>query len=240
MDFHFAGIGTLINVAGIFVGGIVGLVGGKFLTEKFRVTLQDACALAVIFLGAGSTLSGLLKISGDALNFQGSLLLIASLLIGGTVGGILDIDGKVEQFGIFLRKRSGNDGDTKFVDAFVTASLTVCIGAMAVIGAINDRLLNDPTILIAKSALDLIIILVMAASLGKGCIFSCVSVGIFQGAITFFAGFLEPFMTEIALTNLSTVGNVLIFAIGVNLLFPAKKIPVANFLPALIVACLWN
>ena len=111
---------------------------------------------------------------------------------------------------------------------------------MAVIGAINDRLLNDPTILIAKSALDLIIILVMAASLGKGCIFSCVSVGIFQGAITFFAGFLEPFMTEIALTNLSTVGNVLIFAIGVNLLFPAKKIPVANFLPALIVACLWN
>ncbi|MBR1646292.1 MAG: DUF554 domain-containing protein [Selenomonadaceae bacterium] len=240
MDFHFAGIGTLINVAGIFFGGLVGVFGGKFLTEKFRVTLMDACALAVIFLGAGSTLSGLLKISGDTLNFQNAMLLIASLLIGSAVGGILDIDGKVERFGIFLRERSGNDGDTKFVEAFVTASLTVCIGAMAVIGAINDRLLHDPTILIAKSSLDMIIILVMAASLGKGCIFSCVSVGIFQGAITFFAGFLEPFMTEIALANLSTVGNVLIFAIGVNLLFPEKKIPVANFLPALIIACLWN
>ena len=139
-----------------------------------------------------------------------------------------------------MRTRSGNDGDTKFVDAFVTASLTVCIGAMAVIGAINDRLLNDATVLIAKSALDLIIILVMTASLGKGCIFSCVSVGLFQGAITFCAGFIEPFMTEVALTNLSAVGNVLIFGVGVNLLFPDKKISVANLLPALIIACLWK
>ena len=111
---------------------------------------------------------------------------------------------------------------------------------MAVIGAINDRLLNDATILIAKAALDLIIILVMTASLGKGCIFSFVSVGIFQGAITFCAGFLEPFMTEVALANLSGVGSILIFAVGVNLLFPDKKIRVANFLPALVIACLWR
>ena len=111
---------------------------------------------------------------------------------------------------------------------------------MAVIGAINDRLLHDPTILIAKAVLDLIIILVMTASLGKGCIFSCVSVGLFQGAITFSAELLEPLMTETALANLSTVGNVLIFAVGVNLLFPEKKIRVANFLPALIIACCWS
>ena len=90
------------------------------------------------------------------------------------------------------------------------------------------------------SALDLIIILVMTASLGKGCIFSCVSVGIFQGAITFCAGFIEQFMTEIALANLSSVGNVLIFGVGVNLLFPERKISVANLLPALIIACLWQ
>ena len=111
---------------------------------------------------------------------------------------------------------------------------------MAVIGAINDRLLNDATILIAKSALDLIIILVMTASLGKGCIFSCVSVGLFQGALTFCAGFIEPLMTEVALANLSSVGNVLIFGVGVNLLFPERKIRVANLLPALIIACLWK
>ena len=198
MEFHFAGLGTLINVAGIIVGGLIGLFGGKFLSEKMRRLLTDACALAVIFLGADGALKNL-----------NAMLLIASLIGGGLVGAIVDIDGKFERLGIWLRARSGNDGDTKFVDAFVTASLTVCVGAMAVIGAINDRLLNDAAVLIAKSALDAIIILVMTASLGKGCIFSCVSVGLFQGAITFCAGFIEPFMTEVALTNLSAVGNVL-------------------------------
>ena len=228
-EFHFAGLGTLINVAGIIVGGVIGLFGGKFLTENIRRTLQDACALTVILLGA----EGALK------NFD-AMLFIASLIGGGLVGAIIDIDGKFERFGFWLRKRSGNDGDTKFVDGFVTASLTVCIGAMAVIGAINDRLIHDSTVLIAKSALDLIIILVMTASLGKGCIFSCISVGIFQGAITLLAGLIEPLMTEIALANLSGVGNVLIFGVGVNLLFPDKKISVASLLPALIIACLWN
>ena len=228
-EFHFAGVGTLINVAGIILGGLIGLGSGKFLKEKIQHTLQEACALAVIFLGASGALKNL-----------DTMLLIASLIGGGLIGAIIDIDGKFERLGIWLRSRSGNDGDAKFVDAFVTASLTVCIGAMAVIGAINDRLLHDATILIAKSALDMIIILVMTASLGKGCIFSCVSVGIFQGAITFLAGFLEPIMTEIALVNLSSIGNVLIFGVGVNLLFPERKISVANLLPALIIACLWR
>ena len=229
MEFHFAGLGTLINVAGIIGGGLIGLLGGKFLTEKMQHTLLEACALAVIFLGADGALKNL-----DA------MLFIASLIGGGLVGEIIDIDGKFERLGIWLRTHSGNEGDTKFVDGFVTASLTVCIGAMAVIGAINDRLLSDPTVLIAKSVLDAIIILVMTASLGKGCIFSFVSVGIFQGAITFCAGFLEPFMTESSLANLSGVGNVLIFAVGVNLLFPERKIRVANLLPALVIACLWS
>jgi len=228
MEFHFAGVGTLINVAGIFFGGVLGLFGGKLLTENIRRTLNDACALAVIFLGADGALE----------NFNAKLL-IGSLIVGGLIGAAVDIDGKFERFGKFLRVRFGGD-DANFVNAFVTASLTVCIGAMAVVGAINDRLLHDPAVLIAKSALDAIIILVMTASLGKGCIFSCVSVGIFQGAITFCAGFVEPFMTEIALANLSSVGSVLIFGVGVNLLFPDRKICVANLLPALIIACLWT
>lgn len=228
-EIHFAGLGTLINVAGIIFGGIIGLFGGKFLTNGIRRTLMDACALTVIVLG----------ISGALKNFD-AMLMIASLIGGGLIGAIIDIDGKFERFGVWLRTISGNEGDKKFVDAFVTASLTVCIGAMAVIGAINDRLLHDSTVLIAKSALDLIIILVMTAGMGKGCIFSCVSVGIFQGALTFLAGLIEPLMTEIALANLSGVGNVLIFAVGINLLLPEKKISVANLLPALIIASLWR
>lgn len=228
MEINFAGGGTVINVIAIIIGGVAGLFGGKFLTEKIQETLKMSCATAVIFIGIGGTLE----------NYN-TLLLISALIGGGLVGEIADIDGAFEKFGIWLRQKSGNEGDTKFVDGFVTASLTVCIGAMAVIGAINDRLLNDQTILIAKSALDSVIILVMTASLGKGCIFSCVSVGIFQGAITIFAGFLEPLMTEIALKNLSCVGNALIFCVGINLMF-GNKVRVANLLPALIVAIFWN
>ena len=228
MGLNFAGGGTVINVVAIFIGGVAGLFGGKFLTEKIQQTLQMSCAVAVIFIGLSGTLE----------NYNTNLL-IAALIIGGLIGEILDIDGAFEKFGIWLRAKSGNDGDSKFVNGFVTASLTVCIGAMAVIGAINDRLLNDQTILIAKSILDAVIILVMTASLGKGCIFSGVSVGIFQGAITIFAGFLEPIMTEIALKNLSCVGNALIFCVGINLMF-GNKIRVANLLPALIIAVLWN
>lgn len=228
MEINFVGGGTVINVLAIILGGVAGLFGGKFLTEKIQETLKMSCATVVIFIG----------ISGTLENYD-TMLLIAALIIGGLIGEILDIDGAFEKFGIWLRSKSGNDGDSKFVDGFVTASLTVCIGAMAVIGAINDRLLNDRTILIAKSALDLIIILVMTASLGKGCIFSCISVGIFQGAITIFAGLIEPLMTEIALKNLSCVGNALIFCVGVNLMF-GNKIRVANLLPALIIAVLWS
>lgn len=199
-----------------------------------------SCSVAVLFIGLAGTLSKMFQVnpSGE-IQSSGEILLIASLIGGGLIGEIIDIDGKFEKFGVWLRKKSGNDGDAKFVDAFVTASFTVCIGAMAVIGAINDRLFHDPTILIAKSALDMIIILVMTAGLGKGCIFSCVSVGIFQGAITFFAGVIEPFMTEMALKNLSCVGNVLIFCVGINLMFE-NKIRVANLLPALAIAIFWT
>ena len=225
---NFAGGGTVINVAAIIFGGVLGLFGGKFLTERIQQTLQMACAVAVIFIGIEGTLE----------NYS-TMLLIAGLIGGGLAGEIINIDGAFEKFGVWLRAKSGNDGDAKFVDAFVTASLTVCIGAMAVIGAINDRLLHDQTILIAKAALDAIIILVMTASLGRGCIFSGISVGIFQGAITVFAGLLEPFMTELALKNLSCVGSALIFCVGVNLMF-GQKIRVANLLPALVVAVLWE
>lgn len=238
-NFNFAGIGTVINFFAIFFGGLCGLIGGRFLTEKIRQTLQISCAVAVIFIGLAGTLSKMFYVESGAIKTDSEILLIVSLIFGGLIGEIIDIDGKFEKFGVWLRKKSGNEGDTKFVDAFVTASLTVCIGAMAVIGAINDRIFHDPTILIAKSALDAIIILVMTAGLGKGCIFSCLSVGIFQGAITFFAGLIEPFMTEIALKNLSLVGNVLIFCVGINLMFE-NKVRVANLLPAMIIAIFWT
>ena len=137
-----------------------------------------------------------------------------------------------------MAQKSGSGGDSSFVEGFVTASLTVCIGAMAVIGSITDSLQGDHAILFAKTVLDLIIVMIMTATLGRGCIFSAISVGIFQGSITLFARLIAPWMTEPALANLSYVGNILIFCVGINLLF-GYRIRVANLLPSLIIAIFW-
>ncbi len=130
-------------------------------------------------------------------------------------------------------------GRCRFIDGFVTATLTVCIGAMAVIGSINDRLLGDPSILFAKSAIDMIVIMLLTSTLGKGCIFSAVSVSLFQGGIFFLAGIIAPYMTSEALSALSYVGNILIFCVGTNLL-GLPHLRVANLLPALIIAVAWT
>ena len=121
------------------------------------------------------------------------------------------------------------------MDAFVTASLTVCIGAMAIVGSIQDGIVGDYSILATKAVLDLIIIMVMTCSMGRGCVFSAIPVAVFQGSITALAGLVKPLMTDAALGNLSLVGNVLIFCVGVNLVW-GKKIRVANLLPAVVVA----
>ena len=131
-----------------------------------------------------------------------------------------------------------SEGDGGFVDGFVTASLTVCIGAMAVVGSIQDGILGDHSTLFAKAVLDMVIIVVMTAGSGKGCIFSAIPVAVFQGTITALSRLLEPIMTPAALNNLSLVGSVLIFCVGVNLVW-GKKIRVADMLPSLVfaVAC---
>lgn len=110
---------------------------------------------------------------------------------------------------------------------------------MAVVGSIQDGIYGDCSILAAKAALDLIIVLVMTASMGKGCLFSAIPVGIFQGSVTFLSGLIEPFMTETALNNLSLTGSMLIFCVGVNLIW-GKKIDVANMLPTLLISMMWG
>lgn len=232
----FPGFGTAVNCAAITAGGLIGLTVGRLLTERFQQTLQMACATAVIFIAIGSALTKMLRVNADgSLEMIGAMMMIASLTIGALIGEIIDIDSKFERFGEWLKIRTGNADDNNFLNGFVTASLTFCIGAMAILGSINDALLSDYTVLYMKSILDMVLVMVMAASLGKGCIFSSVSVGLFQGAVTISARFIEPFMTPSALDNISYVGNILIFCVGINLMF-GKKIRVANLLPALVIA----
>ena len=132
---------------------------------------------------------------------------------------------------------TGNSGDASFVNAFVTASLTVCIGAMAIVGAIQDGILGDYSTLAVKSVLDFIIVAVMTSSMGKGCAFSAIPVLAFEGSITLLARLIAPIMTDMAIAYLSLIGSILIFCVGVNLVW-GKKVRVANMLPAVFLAVL--
>lgn len=229
------GLGTIINVAAIVAGGLFGLLFGKFLKEEHQDSLTKVCGICVLFIGIAGALEGMLTITEAKVVSGGSLLIIGCLAIGTLLGELLNIEGQFERFGEWLKEKTGNAKDKNFVNGFVTASLTVCIGAMAIVGSIQDGLLGDPSILITKAVLDLIIIMVMTCSLGKGCAFSAIPVGVLQGSVTALAVLIKPLMTEAALANLSMIGAILIFCVGVNLVW-GKKVRVANMLPSIILA----
>lgn len=233
------GLGTLINAAGIIIGGIAGLLFGKLIKPRMQETMTCACGICVIFLGIAGAMEHMLTAQeSGALSSGGTMMVIASIVLGALVGELINIEAGLERFGGWLRKITHSEGDGGFVDGFVNASLTVCIGAMAVVGAIQDGIYGDYSTLTAKAVLDLIIVMIMTAAKGKGCIFSAIPVIIFQGVITALSRLIEPIMTEPALANMSLVGSILIFCVGVNLVW-GKKVKVANFLPAIVfaVAC---
>ena len=229
------GTGTLINVAAIVVGGSIGLVGGKWLNDRTQETLIRGMAVCVLFVAIAGVLEEMLVVQNGALSTQGTLMLVISVALGGLLGEALNLDGRLEGFGRWLREKSGNGRDARFLDGFITATMTVSIGAMAIVGAVEDGIYGDYTVLAAKSLMDFVIILVMASSMGKGCLFSAIPVGIRQGSVTLLARMIQPLLTPAALSNLGLVGSALIFCVGLNLIWK-KTIRVANLLPALIIA----
>lgn len=229
------GLGTLVNTAAIILGGLLGLLFGRSLSEQKQDTLCRACGLCTLFIGISGALQGMLTVEDGVLAGGGTLKIVLCLSLGALFGEILNIEDHIEDFGEWLKRRSGSGKDGQFVHAFVTASLTVCIGAMAIIGAIQDGIFGDISILAAKAVLDCVIVMIMTCSLGKGCIFSALPVAAFQGTITVLARLIRPLMTDAALWNLSLVGSVLIFCVGVNLVWE-KRVRVANLLPALVIS----
>ena len=229
------GLGTIINTAAILLGGVLGALFGRFLSDSAQDTLTKVCGVSTLFIAITGALEGMLTVENGAVVSSGAMLIIGCLAIGAVVGEALNIEGAFERFGEWLKQKTGNAKDKGFVNAFVTASLTVCIGAMAIVGAIQDGLTGDYSILATKAVLDLIIIMVMSCSLGKGTVFSAIPVAVFQGSITALVGLIKPVMTDAALANLSLVGNILIFCVGINLVW-GKKVKVANLLPAIVVA----
>ncbi len=228
------GLGTIANVLAIIIGCGFGVLFKGGLKERFRDNMMQACGLATMFIGLAGALEMILTVQGDGVKAGSTMLVVLSLVIGGLLGELVNIEHRLESVGERLKSAVRAKGDNRFVEGFVTASLVVCVGAMAICGPLEEGLTGSSRTLFIKAILDLVIVAVFASVYGVGAGFSALSVGVFQGLITVFAVWIAPFMSDRLITNLSGVGSVLIFAVGINLLFP-KKIRVGNLLPALLI-----
>ena len=229
------GLGTIINTAAIAAAGFCGHLFGKIFPEEKQDSLTKVCGITVLFIGIAGAMEGMLSIEGSTIKSGKAMYIVLCIAIGTMIGELLGIENAFERFGEWLKIKTGNAKDKRFVEAFVTASLTVCIGAMAIVGSIQDGILGDHSTLAVKALLDFIIIAVMCSSMGKGAAFSAIPVFIFEGTITLLARAIAPVMTQQAVFNLSLIGSVLIFCVGVNLVWD-RKLRVANMLPAVLFA----
>ena len=228
-------MGSLINTISIIAGGLIGMVVGRAFSEDQQEALTKACGISVLFIAIAGAMEGMLRVEGGQIASGKSMLVVLCLAVGTLIGELIGIEKGFVTFGEWLKIRTGNSGDAQFVNAFVTASLTVCIGAMAIVGSIQDGVTGDYSTLAVKSVLDLIIVAVMTSSLGKGAAFSAIPILLFEGLITLLAKLISPLMTEAAIAYLSLIGSVLIFCVGLNLVFD-RKLRVANMLPAVFLA----
>ena len=234
------GLGTIINVAAILVFGAIGLFIKKGLNQKIIDSVMKAVGVAVMFVGISGALTGLLKVNADgSLETQGAMMLIISLIVGTFLGEILKIEDRLESAGDFLKSKVKAKDSGNFTEAFVSTTLIFCVGAMAIVGSLNDGLTGDYSMLAAKSVLDAIIALITASTLGVGALFSVIPVALYQGGITLLAEFISPILSNELVANLSYVGSALIFGIGVNQVF-GKKIKTGNMLPALLIPIIYE
>ncbi|QWT17910.1 DUF554 domain-containing protein [Collinsella sp. zg1085] len=229
------GFGTVFNAGMILLGGLAGMLGGRLLTTRLQDAIMKASAISIMFIGIAGALEQMLRIEGISVQSGGSGRILISLVLGCIIGETINIEQRMNDFGCWLKAKTANEGDNSFVDAFVSATLTVCIGAMAVVGSIQDGVNGDWTILALKGALDAVLVCIFTSSIGKGAIFSVIPVIVFQGSITLGAHALEPLLTQTALDAISMLGSILIFCVGTNLIWP-KTFRVANLLPSLILA----
>jgi len=228
------GLGTLVNTAAVIVGGLLGMALKKGIAQRFEKILMQALGLATIFVGVSGVLKYMLVVENGAVSTRGTMLLIFSLVIGAVLGQLVDIEAKMESLGIKLKSAVRVKDDRHFVEGFVNASLVICVGAMAIVGGVQDGISGDSSTLLVKSALDFAIVAVIAATYGVGVVFSALPLFVYQGAITLIAALFGSVISEPLIEELSFVGSALIFCVGVNLV-REKTFKVANMLPALLI-----
>lgn len=231
-----AGLGTIINVASILIGTTVGILIKGGLSKRFEDTVTSAIGLCTIFIGISGAVSGMLKVAGTGLETQDTMVMIISLIVGALIGEWIDVEKRLETVGEWCKSKipsHGGSGST-FVEAFVTSSLIFCVGAMAIVGSLEDGLNHNYSILLAKAVMDGVMSIIFAASLGIGVYFSALPIAVYQGTITLLAGFIRPYLSDVVIGRMSFVGSILIFALGINLLF-GKKMKIGNLLPAMFI-----
>lgn len=215
--------GTIINAAAIIIAGSLGLFLRKGIPENMSRSMQDGLGILILVIGL-------------QYGFKADNLAVVglSLALGAVIGEWRQWEAKLEKLGERLQRMTGGGGnDNQFVKGFVTATMVFCVGAMAIVGSLEDGLTHNSSILIVKSMLDGIFSIIFAASMGVGVLFSAIPVFLYQGAIAIGAGFLKPLITDPMLNNITALGGILIAGIGLNTL-GLTRIRVANLLPGLI------
>ncbi len=218
-------IGTLINTIAIIAGSLIGLLLHNAIPDKIKKIVFQSLGLSTLLIGTQM-----------ALKVENIITVIFSLLIGAIIGEILSLEKRTEHLGDFLKRRTKSKNE-QFTEGFVAASLLFCIGAMAILGSINEGITGDKTILYTKSILDGFAAIALAATYGIGVLFSSLIVLLYQGSITLLAGNLQGILTQTVINQITAVGGLLIVGIGINLL-EIKKIHVTNMLPALVIIIL--
>lgn len=230
------GIGTIVNTLAVVAGGGVGLLLRSGIRDRFKEILMQALGVSTIFIGVSGALRGIFIVDGSLLDTRNTLLMILCLVLGALLGEWINIDLLMQRLGNFLRKKvKVRDEEISFAEGFVTTTIIICTGAMAIVGSFQDALLGDPAMLYAKSALDGVIAAILASTYGAGVLFSALALLVYQGSLTLLAAWIRPVLSDLMLFNISFIGSVLVFLIGVNMLFE-KRIRIANFLPAIVLA----
>lgn len=232
-------MGTLINAALILLGGTIGLVFKKAVSKEMEHSIQKATGVAVLVVGICGILSAMLKSNPDgSISSSGELILVVSLALGTFTGEVLKLEDRLNRGCRYIESKFKM---SNFSAGFITATMIYCVGAMAIIGSINDGLLGDSSTLVTKGILDGITSIVLAASLGYGVLFSAIPILVYQGGMTLLAGLLDKVLVGELLNNICMVGYALVMCIGINFLYNGeKKIKTVNMLPALLIPVLYK
>lgn len=220
-------LGTIVNALAIAIGSVIGVLFKKGIPEKLSFMLNNALAIGVIYVG----IQGAVKTSN-------MLIVVLSLCIGAVLGELIDFDKKFKKLGDFLQSKVSKNDNSNFSEAFVSSTMLFCIGAMTIVGAIESGMKGNHEIYYTKAILDGVIVILMSASLGIGCMFSAFAVLVYQGTLTVTASFIAVLLTTAMIDNMSVTGSIIILAIGLNMLGITKikigNLILAPFLPILL------